>query len=131
MIVNRLWLINLCSETPKPQFSEANKVYELCNTGALVNYLHNACFSPTKSVLLKAIKRGYVATWSGLTEDAINKNFEMTPETSMGHMNQRRQNICPTIKETKSDIEYEVLTPIITGVNTDLVYAEVIDQGKI
>jgi hypothetical protein len=29
-----LWKINLRSETPQPQLSEANNVYELRNTGA-------------------------------------------------------------------------------------------------
>jgi hypothetical protein len=47
-----VWHINLSSEKPQVQLPEANNVYELCYTGTLVNYLHKACFSPTKSVLL-------------------------------------------------------------------------------
>jgi hypothetical protein len=38
----------------------ANNVYELRNTGALVLYLHNALFSPTKSAMLQAIKDGHL-----------------------------------------------------------------------
>jgi hypothetical protein len=106
-------------------------VYELHNTGKLVNYLHKACFSPTKSALLKAVKRVHFVTWPGLTEDVINKHLKMTPSTATatGDTKQGRQSIHPTSKETKSDMEDEVVTPISTGVKTDLVYAIVLDQG--
>jgi hypothetical protein len=48
----------------------------------------------------------------------------------MGRINQRRQHISSTRKEIKSDMEYEVATPVSTGIKTDLVYAMVIDQGQ-
>jgi hypothetical protein len=32
-----LWRINLRSDKPRPTIATANNVYELCNTGALVN----------------------------------------------------------------------------------------------
>jgi hypothetical protein len=70
-----------------------NNVYELRNTGALVHYLHKALFSPTKAAMLQAVKDGHLITWPSLTEDAINKHLKLTPDTAMGHMNQRRQNI--------------------------------------
>jgi hypothetical protein len=50
-----LWRINLKktnSHIPEPI---ANKVDEVCNTGALVHYLHKAIFSPTKSAMLQAV----------------------------------------------------------------------------
>jgi hypothetical protein len=91
-------------------------VYESRNTGALVNYFHKACFSPTKSALPKAVKQGHFATWSGLNEDAINnKHLKMTPVMVMGHTNQRRKIICSTSKESKSDMEDEVVFPESTG----------------
>jgi hypothetical protein len=62
-------------------------VYELRNTGALVHYLHNTLFSPTKAALLQAVKDGHIITWPGLTEDAIHKHLKLTPATAMGHMN--------------------------------------------
>jgi hypothetical protein len=86
----------------------ANNVYELRNTGSLVNYLHKAMFSLTKSALLQAVKNGHLITWPGLTEQAINKHLKLTPATAMGHMNQRRQNIISTSKNpVTSDIEDE------------------------
>jgi hypothetical protein len=50
-----LWHINLKqpnNHIPKPI---ANNVYELCSTGALVNYLHKFLFSPTRSAMLSTI----------------------------------------------------------------------------
>jgi hypothetical protein len=50
------WRINMRKEHQQPQQEVANNVYELRNTGALVNYLHKAMFNPTKSSLLQAVK---------------------------------------------------------------------------
>jgi hypothetical protein len=55
-------------------------------------------FIPTKAEFLKAVKQGHLTTWSGLTEDAINKHLKLTPATAMVHMNQKRQNIRSTSK---------------------------------
>jgi hypothetical protein len=53
-----IWRINLRKEHQQPQQAVSNNIYELLNTGALVNYLHKAMFSPTKSALLQAVKMG-------------------------------------------------------------------------
>jgi hypothetical protein len=73
----------------QPQIHSANNFYALRNTGALVNYLHKAMFSGTKSALVHAVKKGHLATWSGLTVEAINKHLKLTTATAMGHMNQK------------------------------------------
>jgi hypothetical protein len=100
----------------------ANNIYELRNTGALVNYLHKAMFIPTKSALLQAVKNDHLVTWPGLTEQAIKKHLKMTPATAMGHMNQRRENIHSTSKfPITSDIEDETFTPVGLGSKTHLV----------
>jgi hypothetical protein len=70
-----LWQIKLRKEHQQPQQAVANNVYELCNTGALVNYLHKAMFSPPKSAILQAVKNGHLVTWPGLTEKEINKHL--------------------------------------------------------
>jgi hypothetical protein len=102
-------------------------------TGALVNYLHKALFSPAKYALLHSVKKGNLITWPGLTEEAIHKHLKLTPATAMGHMNQKRQNIRSTsrIEHITSDLEDVSVTPVITGENTNLVYAVVIDQGQL
>jgi hypothetical protein len=106
----------------------ANNVYELCNTGALVHYLHKALFSTTKSAMLQAVKDRHLITWPGLTEDAINKHLKLTPATAMGHMNQRRQNIRST---SKAPIVKQPTPDADLGTKTDLVYAVVVDQGQL
>jgi hypothetical protein len=116
-------------DKPQPTIAAANNVYELRNTGALVNYLNKAMFNPTKSALLQAGKKGNITTWPVLTEQAVNNHLKMTPATTMGHMNQRRQHIRSTSKNTITyDFEDEAVTPAGLGTKTHLVYALVIDQ---
>jgi hypothetical protein len=106
----------------------ANNVNELRNTGALVNYLHKALFSPTKSALLQSVKDGHLITWPGLTEDAIHKHLRLTPATAMGNMNQRRQNIRSTLKTQSVDAP---TADIDVGTKTHLMYAVLVDQGQL
>jgi hypothetical protein len=103
-------------------------VYELRNTGALVHYLHKALFSPTKAPMLQAVKDGYLITWPGLTEDAINKHLKLTPATAMFHMNHQRQNIRST---SKAPIEKQPTPDTDLGTNTHLMYAVVVDQAQL
>jgi hypothetical protein len=92
-------------------------VYELHNTGALVNYLHNAMFIPT---LFKAVKQVHLATWPGLTEDTLNNHLKLMPATAMGHMNQKQQSICSTSKvfAITKDLEDTTVTTAGTGDKT-------------
>jgi hypothetical protein len=104
-----LWRINLRHEIPQHTIYVANNVYELRNTAALVNLLHKAMFIPTKSALLQAVKNGHLITWSGLTEQVINKHLKMTPA-------------CSTSKfSITSDIEDETFTPVGLGSKNQLV----------
>jgi hypothetical protein len=111
------------------KISEANNVYALRNKGALVNYLHRDMFSCTKSSIIHAVKKGRLATWPGLTEDAINKILQMTPATAMGHMNQKRQNIRSTSKKVKSESEDEDITTSGKGGKFHSVFTVVLDHG--
>jgi hypothetical protein len=128
-----LWRINMRKNEPESPIASANNVYELRNTGALVNYIHKALFSSTKSVLLHAVKKSNLITWPGLTEEEIHKHLKVTPATAMGHMNQNLQNIRSTNKivEVTSDLEDISITPVGTGEKTNVVYAVVIDQGQL
>jgi hypothetical protein len=127
-----LWRINLCKKNQQPQQEVANNVYELRNTGALINYLHKSMFSPTKYALLQTVKNDHLITYPGLTEQAINKHLKLTPATTMGHMNQWRQDIRSTSKTPiTSDMEDVTVTPAGLGTNTHLVYAFLLDQGQL
>jgi hypothetical protein len=89
-------------------------------------------FSPTKSALLQAVQNGHLVTWPGLTEQAINKHLNLTPATTMVHMNQRRQNIRSTSKTPiTSDIEDLTVTPAGLGTKNHLVYAVLVNQGQL
>jgi hypothetical protein len=123
-----LWRIKLMQENTHIPKHIANNVYELCNTGDLVNYLHKALFIPIKSALLQAVKDGHLVTWPDLTEEAIHKHLKLTPTTAMGHMNQRRQHISYTSKAPIADAP---TADTDLGTKTHLVYAVVVDQGQL
>jgi hypothetical protein len=123
-----LWRINLKQDNQQIHQPVANNVYELLNTGALVHYLHKALFRPMKSALLQAVKNGHLVTWPGLTVDTIHKHLKLPPATVMGHMNQRRQNIRSTSKAQIMDVP---TTDTGLGTKTHLVYAVLVDQGKL
>jgi hypothetical protein len=78
--------------------------------------------------MLQAVKDGHLITWSGLTEDDINKHLKLTLATAMGHMNQRRQNIRST---SKASIEKQQSPDTYLGTMTHLVYAVVADQAQL
>jgi hypothetical protein len=110
----------------------ANNVYELGNTGALVNYLQKSLFIPTKSSLLQVVKNGHLIAWPGLTEKAINTHLKITPATAIGNMTQIRQNIRSTLKTPiTSDIEDFKTTNTNSGTKPNLVHAVMVDQGQI
>jgi hypothetical protein len=132
-----LWRINLLQTNPTCAISQppyqphtANNVYDLRNSGALVNYLHKAMFSCKKSAPFRAIKKGHLTTWPGLTVEAVNKHLKLTPATDMGHMNQRRQNTRSTkpklIAQNNEDI-----TPLGSEEKTHLVFAVILDHGQV
>jgi hypothetical protein len=123
-----LWRINLKQTHNHIPKTVANNVYALRNTGALIHYLHKALFSPAKSAMLQAVKDGHLITWSGLTEDSVNKHLKLTPATVMGHMNQRRQNISST---PKTPIANSPTQDTYLGSKTNLVYAVVVNQGQL
>jgi hypothetical protein len=58
--------------------------------------------------------------------------LKLTPATTMGHMNQRRQKIISTSKTSiTSDMEDVTVTPAGLGTKTHLVYAVICDQGQL
>jgi hypothetical protein len=123
-----LWRINLRRDAQKIHQPIAHNVFELRNTGALVNYLHKALFSPTKSALLQTVKDVHLITWPGPTEDAIHAYLKLTPATAMGHMNQRIQKNKSTAQAPSADT-----APPNTylGTKTHLDYAVLVDQGQL
>jgi hypothetical protein len=76
--------------------SKANSVYDLPFTEQAIKWMHAVCGYPVKLTWLKAIKAGNYVGWPMLTECNVNKYSPETSETSKGHMNQMRKNVCST-----------------------------------
>jgi hypothetical protein len=61
-------------------------------TADLVAFAHAALFSPVLSTLKKALERGYVSHFMGLTAQSLNKHPPASVPMIKGHMDQARQN---------------------------------------
>ena len=62
-------------ETQQPE-AVTNKILVHTSKPELSQYLHAALFSPTTTVLLKAIKQAFLKTWPDLTEKPIKRHLE-------------------------------------------------------
>ena len=74
-----------------------NNMFELANSNQIIMYYHAAAGDPRKPTWLVAICKGCFATWSLLTEHAVNKHFPESAETAKGHMCQQ----CQGLRSTK------------------------------
>ena len=86
----------------QPQEYAAN-AYQMTPKAALIKYLHQCLFCPTKKTLLKAIKNNQLVTWPGLTSAAVENYLpDHAPATDKGHMRRQRKGI-QTTKEKLDD----------------------------
>ena len=69
----------------------------------LIAFYHGACFSPTKTTLLTAIKNGNFLTWPGFTYGAVSKYLIPTIATAFGQLHQERQNLQSTKPSVDAD----------------------------
>ena len=73
--------------------------YAMTRKEALIRYLHQCLFSPTKKTLMKATGNNQFTTWTGLTEEAVRKHLpDSAPATDKGHMKRQRKGIRSTMK---------------------------------
>ena len=68
---------------------QANHVYETKSKQELVSFYHAACFSPSKSTFIAAIKRNAFISWPGLTANLVSKYLPKTEATIKGHIRQK------------------------------------------
>ena len=69
----------------------------MTSKASLVQYLHQAAFSPPKATLLKAVHNNQFVTWPGLTVKAVQKYLpDSSPATDKGHMKRQKQGIRST-----------------------------------
>ena len=130
--VNGLWYVELPTA-----HQICNTVYHASSQAELVKFLHGACFSPTISTFVGAIKAGYLKTWPGLTVPLVNKWLPKSMATAKGHLDQQRRNIRSTKRTDTSDDQTEEREETMDrGITTHLAFVtvETVDtapQGKI
>ena len=89
-----LWVLPLKPNMNIPTYQEensrshtVNNVYQMSSKEEVIKFLHQCLFCPTKSTLLKAIRNNQLATWIGLTAEAVEKYLpESCPAIDKGHM---------------------------------------------
>ena len=57
----------------------------------LTEYLHKACFSPTKTTFTKSIRRNNFLKMPGLKQELVNKHLPKSISTARGHMTSERK----------------------------------------
>ena len=70
----------------------------------LVQWFHGALFSPVTSTLTAAIKKGYLLTFPGFTENLLTKHLPPSVATAFGHLNREKQNL-----QTTKPVNYDKL----------------------
>ena len=84
----------------------ANNAYQMTSKEDLIRYLHQCLFCPPKLTLLKAIKKNQLATWPGLTIEAVQKYLpDSCPATYKGHMKRQQKGIRSTKYKIKDALE--------------------------
>ena len=78
---------------------EAHRAYDLTILESLVRYMHAAVGFPVKSTWLKAIKKGNLEIFPGLTYSNAAKYFPHAVETIKRHMVQSSQEVRSTKKK--------------------------------
>jgi hypothetical protein len=71
----------------------ANSLYECSNMGQLMYFYYAYLNYPVKSTLTKAINRGYLKGWQGLTSQPTCHHISVSTESKIGHMDQQRQGV--------------------------------------
>jgi hypothetical protein len=71
----------------------ANSLYECSNMCQLMNYYYMCLNYPIKSTLTKAINRGYLKGWQGLTSQRTLRHISICTESKIQHMDQNHQGV--------------------------------------
>ena len=62
----------------------------------MAKFLHAACFAPTKTTFIKAVKNNHFLSWPGLEPELMSKHLEINESTIKGHMKRERSNLQST-----------------------------------
>ena len=97
-----LWKLNLTPVHPQAMH-QANGAIGSATPAELVTFAHATLFSPALSTLQKALDKGYISNFPGLTTSSLRKYPPRSIPMVKGHLKQTRQNQRSTkAKTTKS-----------------------------
>ena len=100
---NGLWSIPIATPT-----HQVNGILRLDKTKAeLALYHHATLGSPATSTLLRALGRGHLTTFPGLTTQLISKHLPKSMSTTLGHQDQESKNV----RSTKITLSLDNDTP--------------------
>ena len=71
----------------------------------LGQYLHACAFSPAMSTFQKAVRRGHLLSWPGITNINFEKVLGTTIAAEKGHLDQERQNLQSTRVMSQSYVD--------------------------
>lgn len=124
-----LFFINSSSATPTHCANGIIKKESTIND--LINFLHGACFSPSKSTWINAIKRNYFLGWPGITVKAVRKHLTPSPATAKGHLDQTQKNQQSTKTdpfslppELQDNIKHQVVAAAVIPIPTGKIYTD-------
>ena len=76
------------TECKIPERHFSGSLYETKSKADLSTFLHLVCWIPCKSAMLTAIKKNFLSTWPGITEQLVLKFLPKSEATSKGHIRQ-------------------------------------------
>ena len=98
----------------------AANAYAMTSKAALIGYLHQCLFSPTKWTLVKAIENKQLTTWPGLTAAAVQNHLpKSSPATNKGHMKRQRKGIRSITKIPESKMHKERIKLALEKIDTE------------
>jgi hypothetical protein len=133
---------HVAHHTVGPRYHMAARALGTPATAEQVAYAHATLFSPALSTLEKALARGFLTNFPGLTLDHLRKHPPRSIAMHKGHMDQSRQNQ----RSTKTDIDqnaindllfpiddddHEDISPTHSGVRTHFCYVNTVNTGQI
>ena len=110
----------LCNHTVGPCFHMAARTLGTPATAEQVAFAHAALFSPALSTLEKALGRGFLTNFPGLTLAHLRQFPPQSMAMQKGHMDQIRQNQRSTTKTPDPHCIDHLLFPIDIATNDDL-----------
>ena len=104
------------------------------NIGRLIYFLYEALGHPNKSTLIKAVKKGHLATWPGLTVKRIQKYITADIINAKGHMHMKRQVKYKDKKKEHKDNQADkdkALEPTqeLNNIKTNMHFAQIEETG--